>query len=104
MDVNKSTVANWGDFIAETDHVLNTSTGGEYFFTEYMVDVISKVYQYDYQGKKGREIALPGVGSVSSLSGKKDETTLYYAFTNYKTPSTIYSFDVSNAKTDVYRQ
>ena len=48
MDVNKSTVANWGDFIAETDHVLNTSTGGEYVFAEYMVDAISKVYQYDY--------------------------------------------------------
>ena len=104
VDVKKPTVANWVDLIAETDHVLSTSTGGGYFFTEYMVDAISKVYQYDYQGKKIREIVLPGVGSASSLSGKKDETTLYYAFTNYKTPSTIYSFDVSNAKAAVYRQ
>ena len=104
VDATNPTSDNWVDFIAETDNVLTASTGGGYFFTEYMVDAISKVYQYDYQGKKVREITLPGVGSASSLSGKKDESTLYYSFTNYKTPSTIYSFNVDNAKTDVYRK
>ncbi len=104
VDAANPTSENWVDFIAETDNVLTASTGGGYFFTEYMVDAISKVYQYDYQGKMVREIALPGVGSASSLSGKKDETTLYYSFTNYKTPSTIFSFDVKNAKTEVYRK
>ncbi|KGJ97661.1 prolyl oligopeptidase family serine peptidase [Colwellia psychrerythraea] len=95
---------NWTDFIAETEYVLSASTGGGYFFTEYMVDAISKVYQYDYQGKQVREINLPGVGSSSALEGGKDESTLYYSFSNYKTPGTIYSFNIDKGNSDVYRK
>jgi len=94
----------WQDFIPETEHVLSISKGGGFFFTEYMVDAISKVYQYNYEGEQIREITLPGIGSTSPIAGKKDETTLYYSFSNYKTPSTIYSYDVTQGKSHVYRQ
>jgi len=104
VDANKPGSDNWVDFIPETEHVLTASTGGGYFFAEYMVDAISKVFQYDYQGKQVREIELPGVGSASSLSGKKEDKTLYYSFTNYKTPGTIYAYNVDKGETDVYRK
>jgi len=95
---------NWQDFIPETEYVLSASTGGGSFFTEYMVDAISKVYQYDYQGNKVREISLPGVGSASALEGEKDATTLYYSFSNYKTPGTIYSFNIDKGASEVYKK
>ena len=95
---------NWKDLIPETQNVLSASTGGGYFFTEYMVDAISKVYQYDYQGNKIREIALPGVGSSTALSGEKDANKLYYSFSNYKTPGTIYSYNIDKGESDVYRK
>ena len=104
VDANNPSQTNWVEFIAETKNVLSASTGGGYFFTEYMVDAISKVYQYDYQGKQVREITLPGIGSSSTLSGKKEDNTLYYSFTNYKTPQTIYSFDVNHGQTSVYQK
>lgn len=93
---------NWVDFIKETDYVLSASIGGGYFFTEYMVDAISKVYQYDYQGKQVREISLPGLGSTSAIAGEKGDTTLYYSFSNYKTPGTIYSYNIDNGQSEVY--
>jgi len=95
---------NWKDLIPETENVLSASTGGGYFFAEYMVDAISKVVQYDYQGKQVRDIELPGVGSSSALSGEKDAETLYYSFSNYKTPGTIYSFNIDKGESDVYRK
>jgi len=104
VDAANPTPENWVDFISETKHVLTASTGGGYFFTEYMIDAISNTYQYDYNGKLVREIKLPGVGSASSLSGKKDEKKLYYSFTNYKTPSTIYAFDVEKGNSAVYKK
>ncbi|MDO6425999.1 prolyl oligopeptidase family serine peptidase [Thalassotalea sp. 1_MG-2023] len=104
VDAKNPAVENWQTLIPETDHVLTATTGGGYFFTEYMVDAISKVSQYDYQGKKIRDVELPGIGSSSGFSGKKDETRLYYSFTNYKTPSTTYAFDVTSGKTSVYRK
>lgn len=95
---------NWVDFIAETEHVLIASTGAGYFFAEYMVDALSRVFQYDYDGERIREIELPGPGSATSLSGKKEDETLYYSFTNYKTPSTIFAFDADKGESVVYRE
>ena len=104
VDASKPSPEHWQDLIAETDDVLTVSTGAGYFFAEYMVDAISKVYQYDYQGKKVREIALPGPGSASEIDGKKDDKELYFSFTNYKTPGTIYKLTPDTGKVDVYRE
>ncbi len=93
---------NWEDFIPETENVLSPSTGGGYFFAEYMIDAISKVYQYDYDGKQIREIELPDVGSASGIGGKKDEKELYFSFTNYKTPASSYKLDVDTGKYELY--
>ena len=55
---------NWVDVIPETKNVLNAGSGGGYIFANYMVDAVSKVMQYDFNGKLVREINLPGVGSA----------------------------------------
>ena len=95
-------VENWQDFIAETEHVLSASFGGGYFFAHYMIDAISKVYQYDANGNNLGEIQLPGVGSSGGFSSKKEEKELYYRFTNYHTPGVIYKYDVENRKSELY--
>ncbi|NVJ61697.1 MAG: S9 family peptidase [Gammaproteobacteria bacterium] len=95
---------NWKDLIPETEHVLTLTKGSGYFFAEYMVDAISKVNQYDHQGKLVREVTLPGVGSVSGFGGKQEDETLYFTFANYKTPSTIYAFDPKSGSTDIYKK
>ena len=46
VEASEPSTDNWVDFIPETENVLSPSTGGGYFFTEYMVDAISKVLQY----------------------------------------------------------
>lgn len=104
VDVSQPTSENWVDLIPETENVLNPSAGGGYLFAEYMVDAVSRVFQHDYAGKQLREIKLPGFGSASSLDGKKEDKTLYYSFTNYKTPSTIYAYDVEAGESSVYRK
>jgi len=102
VDASNPTPENWVDFIPEIEHVLSPSTGGGYFFTEYMVDAISKVKQYDYNGKFIRDIDLPGVGNAGGFGGKKENKTDYYSFTNYNTPSSIYKFDVETGKSELY--
>ena len=82
VDATNPAPKNWKDFIPETAHVLSASSGGGYFFTEYMVDAISKVLQYDFNGNKIREITLPGVGNAGGFGGKKDAVIDYFSFTN----------------------
>jgi len=90
---DQPTTDNWVDVIPETEHVLSISKGAGYFYAQYMVDAISEVKQYDYDGKLIRSIDLPGIGSAGGFGGKDDDDVLYYSFTNYVTPSSIFEFD-----------
>jgi len=54
---------NWVDLIPETNNVLSPSKASGYIFTNYMVDAVSKVKQYDYSGKFIRKIELPSIGT-----------------------------------------
>jgi prolyl oligopeptidase len=104
VDFNNPKPENWKDFIPETAHVLTPTTGGGYFFANYMKDAVSMVKQYDYSGKLVREIQLPGIGTADGFGGKKKEKTLYYSFTNYITPGSIYSFEPRSGTSAVYQK
>ncbi|WP_122046493.1 prolyl oligopeptidase family serine peptidase [Vibrio atlanticus] len=94
----------WLEIIPEKPQPLDVSTGGGYLFAHYMVDVVSKVEQLDYQGNLVRDIHLPGLGTASGLGGKNEQTQLYYTFTNYVTPPTIFSFDVESGSSEIYQR
>ena len=104
VDAKNPQPENWIDFIPETENVLSPSKGGGYFFAEYMIDALSRVYQYDYSGNLIREIPLPGMGSASSITGKKEATTLYYSFSNYITPSTSFALNLQTNVSTVYQK
>ncbi|MCZ4310361.1 prolyl oligopeptidase family serine peptidase [Vibrio atlanticus] len=94
----------WLEIIPEKPQPLDISTGGGYLFAHYMVDVVSKIQQLDYQGNLVRDIHLPGLGTASGLGGKNEQTQLYYTFTNYVTPPTIFSFDVESGNSEIYQR
>ena len=102
VDVNNPKIDHWVDLIPQTENVLSISSGGGYFFAEYMVDALSKVFQYDQNGTLIGEVLLPGLGSAGSFGGKKEDTVLYYSFTNYATPGVIYQFDPATQKSTMY--
>ena len=93
VDAKDPSPENWNDFIPETENVLSFNSGAGYFFAEYMVNAVSKVLQYDYDGKLIREVQLPGVGSSSGFGGKIHDKELYFSFTNYNTPNSSYQYN-----------
>ncbi|MGB7841268.1 MAG: prolyl oligopeptidase family serine peptidase [Salinimicrobium sp.] len=104
VDASNPTPENWTDFIPETEYVLSPSTAGGYIFTEYMEDAVSNVKQYDYEGNMVREVELPGVGSAGGFSAKEEEKELYYSFTNYVTPGSIYKYDIEAGTSELYNK
>tara|TARA_R110002049_G_scaffold28018_1_gene96048 strand:- start:83973 stop:86087 length:2115 start_codon:yes stop_codon:yes gene_type:complete len=102
VDAANPSPENWVDFIPETENVLSPNKGGGYFFAEYMVDAISKVLQYDYDGKLIREVKLPGVGSASGFGGKKEDIEFYFSFTNYIVPGSSYKYNVETGEYETY--
>ncbi len=104
VNVKNPTPENWIDVIPETENVLDISTAGGYLFAHYMIDALDIVQQFDHSGKKIRDIKLPGQGSASGFSGKKEEKKIYYSFSNYVTPGTTYDFDVESGNSNLYKR
>ncbi|MCK0123288.1 prolyl oligopeptidase family serine peptidase [Gelidibacter sp. F2691] len=104
VDASNPSPEHWKDLIPETENVLSASTSSGYIFASYMVDAVSQVKQYDYDGKLVREIELPGVGSAGGFGGKKEDETVYFSFSNYITPSTIYTLNPKTGASEVYKK
>jgi len=104
VDAKSPGVENWKDLIPETENVLSPSSAGGYIFAEYMVDAISKVYQYNLDGEQLREIELPDIGSAGMSDTKVDAKTSYYTFSNYTTPTTIYALDIETGESTLFNK
>jgi len=102
LNINEPTPENWKDVIPETENVLEVSTAGGSIFASYMVDVKSKILQYDYKGKLIREVELPSMGTASGFGGEKEDKELYYSFTSFTYPGTIFKYDIANGKSEMY--
>ena len=96
--------ANWKTIVEAKPEVLNVSSGGGSLFCTYMKDAVNKVYQFDKTGKEVREIKLPGLGTASGFNAKKEEKEVYYVFTSYINPPTIYKMDIATGSASVYKE
>lgn len=104
VDASNPGIANWADFIPETENVLEPASGAGYIFTNYMIDAISRVKQYDYQGNMLREIELPAEGSAEGFDAKKTDKEVYFSFTNYLIPPSIYQLNPVTGDASVYKK
>nr|WP_048904720.1 prolyl oligopeptidase family serine peptidase [Pedobacter sp. V48] len=96
--------ANWKDLIKETENVLSPSTGGGKLFANYIKDAVSMVLQYDMDGKMEHEIKLPGIGTAVGFGSKKKELELFYTFTSYVYPTTIFKYSVTTGQSEDYKK
>ena len=79
------------------------SAAGGKLFVEYSKDVTSLVQVFDYAGKPESEITLPAIGSAGGFGGEKDDKFVFYSFTSFTFPPTIYRYDISTRKSTVFR-
>ncbi len=94
----------WVDVIPETENVLSPSTGGGKIFANYLKDAVSYVQQYSMEGQLERTIELPAVGSASGFYAKEEDSTLYYSFTSYVYPPTIFKYNINSGVSERYAQ
>jgi prolyl oligopeptidase len=104
VDIANPAKENWKVIIPEKEEVLQSvSLVGGKIVAEYMKDATSVAYLYDYDGNFLENFSLPGIGSMSGIRGKKEDTEAFYSFTSFTFPSTIYKYDAVNNTSEVYR-
>jgi len=105
--IDPATIApsGWKEIIPEKPELLQglSAAGGKLFAT-YLKDVTSRVYQLNRSGAVEQEISLPSVGSASGFGGKKEDKELFYTFTSFNYPPTIFKYTVATGKSEEFRK
>lgn len=94
---------NWKDVIPESDNVLVSAqlANGKMIVT-YDKDAANHAYVYTMDGEQLHEIALPTYGEVG-FSCRYDEPEVYYGFTSFVYPTTIFKYDIDSNESSVFR-
>ncbi len=93
----------WATIIPQSKDVLQSvTTAGNKLYGTYLSNSTNKIFQYDRQGYDATEIKLPELGTASGFEGNKDDTDVYYSFSSFLYPPTIFKYDITGKKSAPY--
>ncbi|MGV8091727.1 MAG: prolyl oligopeptidase family protein [Mangrovibacterium sp.] len=103
ININHPEEISWTVIIPEKENVLQWAAfAGGKLVTGYMKDAHSEIEVYDYDGKFEYTIDLPGLGSVDSFSGEKDDSIAFYSYTSFNTPGEIFQYHLDEKQSKLY--
>ncbi|MEZ5419778.1 MAG: prolyl oligopeptidase family serine peptidase [Vicinamibacterales bacterium] len=89
--------ASWKDVLPERPEPLDgVATAGGRLFANYLKDVTSRTYVFDLTGRLEHEMPLPGPGTVTGLGGRDDDREMFFTFTSFNYPPTIFKYDIAS--------
>lgn len=102
-DISRPTPSQWVDVIPQTKQVLQVNIAGGKFFAIYLKDALTTIKQFNLNGIFEHEIKLPDIGSVAAIgvNSKLNDKYLYYFFTSYIHPGSIYKYDISTGRSEL---
>ncbi len=94
----------WTTVVPESKHVIDGAllAGGK-IAVQYLIDAKSEVELYSLTGTREGAIKLPGLGTVAGLSGRNDTPELFYAFTSFLYPTTVFHYDMKTGKSTPFQ-
>jgi len=105
IDPNNPSPDKWKEIIPEQPEALTVvNNAGGRLFAQYLHDASSKVSVFTYDGKKERDIQLPGLGTVAGFGGSKKDNVVYYGYSSFTTPFEQYSYDIATGASKLYRK
>ncbi|TYZ13448.1 S9 family peptidase [Hymenobacter lutimineralis] len=105
VDPVKPQETNWRDVLPQAEDKLEevAQVGGKLIAT-YLKDASSAVKVYSAKGEFERDVVLPALGTASGFGGRPNSREVYYAFTSFAYPTTIYRYDLASGQSTVFRK
>ncbi len=93
----------WREVVPQNHSAIESmSLAGGKVLASYLENAHSRVKMFDASGKYLRDIELPALGSVSGISGRWTSQELFYGFTSFAVPQTIYRTSLANGEQSVW--
>jgi prolyl oligopeptidase len=95
VDINKPARKYWRTVIAEgADKLEDVELIGGHFVAHLLKDAHSVLQLYGLRGAPAGNIRLPGIGTIAAISGKPNESEMFYSYVSYLQPASIYRYDI----------
>ena len=78
------------------------TTAGGRVVAHYLKNASSSLRVFDTKGSMLREVTLPGIGSVSGVSSRPNDSEMFFGFASYVYPPTIFRYDVATNQLDEF--
>jgi prolyl oligopeptidase len=92
----------WRTVVPQAEDAMSGATvAGGRLVVQYMKDAASRVRVFEKSGAPVRDVELPGLGSVGGVSGNPNDPEVFYSFSSYLSPTTVYRHDVRSGRNEV---
>ena len=99
LNLTRPAPENWLEVIPESESTLERARiVGDRLALAYLDDARSRVFLHTLDGEREREVALPGIGSVSQLTGGRKDDALHFVFSSFLSPPTVYRYDLASGE------
>ncbi|MCC6245640.1 MAG: S9 family peptidase, partial [Gemmatimonadaceae bacterium] len=96
--------SNWITVLPErTEPLDGISAAGGRLFASYLLDVTTRTSVHFLDGRHERDVELPGVGTAVGFHGERTATQVFYTFTSFTAPATVYRYDIAAGTSALYR-
>ncbi len=103
IDCEQPQRANWREIVPQQDDAIEFALMVNHqFVILYLHDAHHEIKIYSVDGRYERDIPLPAPGSIVEVSGEHDQTELFFSFTSFLYPSTIYRYDFTGGALTLY--
>jgi len=104
VDLDRPALENWREIIPQQADVIDgVSLVNHRLLVTYMRDARSVLVLHHLDGSTDREIVLPGIGTVDGTSGRVEDTAMFYSFTSFTYPTTLFHYDFAANRSSVFR-
>jgi prolyl oligopeptidase len=95
VDTRQPERAAWKTVIPQAEEtLLSAELVGNLFVCGYLKDAHTQVKLFSPEGRFVREVELPGIGTAGGFGGKRGDTDVFYSFSSFATPPSIYQYDL----------
>src|SRR2546426_10071932 len=104
IDTRHPERARWREVIPQGEDVIElVSIIHDSFVASYLHDAHSRVRLFRLDGRCVKGVERPTLGSITQITGERKEDEMFFGFTSFLYPTTIFRYDFATGDTSVFK-
>jgi prolyl oligopeptidase len=105
IDLDRPERDNWRDVVPESQACLESfAVSAERIFVAYSENAVTRIDIFDNSGRAQGTIPCPPLGTAQPLQGDPNSDEVFYSFTSFSQPPSVYRYDSRNGHQELWTQ